>query len=278
MSDGLRLFSRFAFPPNSLGYCGPEDSKLLGELMTAPPTTAREEIAHVAQAFVGAWPYLSLIASRTNKAPLDHSVVEAYWIGNSLLDFVDVGTWGRSVDERFARRAGSTISAIDEAIDRGGEPNHAFHVFCVYPWVGMLRDGKADPALNVLDRCRIRWGRVVETTASNVTVETRRLAWDGRLLTLGPIVAETVKHSIDPGMMVQRGDLVAMHWEHIATRLTSHQVEQLRWQHDLHLRLINGQARKLEATLSGSGLMGTPSAEERDRVVEPRLRGRINTP
>ena len=250
MSNGLRLFSRFAFPPNSLGYCGPEDPGLLNELMKADPVIARDEMIHVAQAFAGAWPYLSLIASRAGRTPLDSDVVEAYWIGNPLLDQVDIGDWGGSVNERFAYRAGSGVAVLDEAIDGGGRPTHAFHVFCVYPWVGMLRDGAADPALHVLERCRVRWGRVVGIENDNALVETRPLAWDGRLLDLGPTITEQVKVSIDHELQVSPGDTVAMHWDYITARLTRGQVRRLTSEHARHLRLANRQSRTLEGTLT----------------------------
>lgn len=251
MTDGLRVFSRFAFPPNSLGYCGPEDPRLLGELVAADPASAREEMVHVAQAFAGAWPYLTLIATQTGRTQLDPLVVEAYWIGNPLLDNIDIADWGRSLDDRFARRAGSSMTAIDEAIARGGKPTHAFHVFCIYPWVGLLRDGAADPALHVLDRCRVRWGRVLSTEESVTRVETRHLTWDGSTLGLGPIVNEEVRNSVDPGLVVDRGDVVAMHWDYITARLSAGQLHRLTREHDEHLGLVNRQSRELETTLTG---------------------------
>jgi hypothetical protein len=41
-------------------------------------------------------------------------------------------------------------------------PHHSFHVFGVYPWLGLLREGRSVEPLRVLDRCRIRWGQVVQ--------------------------------------------------------------------------------------------------------------------
>ena len=53
---GHEEFARYAFPPNELGYCGPADTgTLLGDHQAA------EHTAH-AQAFDGAWPYLTAIA------------------------------------------------------------------------------------------------------------------------------------------------------------------------------------------------------------------------
>jgi hypothetical protein len=161
MSDmsGTALFCRFAFPPNSLGYCGPSDPGLLKELVTGGET-AREEVTHVIPAFAGAWPYLELIASCSGRDPLHPAVVEAYWLGNTLLEEVDLLTMGNSVDDRFRRRAGWDWQSVTDALNAGGRPTHSFHVFCIYPWVGLLQSGIVEQALDVLDRCRIRWGEV----------------------------------------------------------------------------------------------------------------------
>ncbi len=46
-------------------------------------------LAELARTFEGAWPYLSLIAAANRiDDPLDPRVVEAYWVGNALLDRV----------------------------------------------------------------------------------------------------------------------------------------------------------------------------------------------
>ena len=114
----------------------------------------------------------------------------------------------------------------------GGVPHHSFAVFCIYPWTGLLSDGrKAKHALTVLDRCRIRWGQVRAVTGDQVVVESRSLTWDGHLLGLGEPDVETVVRSLDGVSMIgdlQPGDWVSLHWEWICDRLTARQVGYLR--------------------------------------------------
>ena len=43
----------------------------------------------------------------------------------------------------------------------------------------------------MLDRCRIRWGRVLGVAGDQVSVEYRPLTWDGRQLGYGPPEVET---------------------------------------------------------------------------------------
>lgn len=172
---GALLFVRYAFPPNELGYCGPSDS---GELLGYGTSGVVDRgLAALARQFDGAWPYLELIAGALGISdPLDHQVVEAYWVGNSLLDRVGTTALGNSIEERFRRLSGRQFSLLAESALAGGVPHHSFHVFGVYPWVGLLGDDrKADKALEVLDRCRIRWGQVVSATGDQVLVRSQPL-------------------------------------------------------------------------------------------------------
>lgn len=235
--SGSAFFSRFAFPPNSLGYCGPSDTGLLKQVMVGG-LSGLEEMTHIIPAFAGAWPYLELIAACANRDPLDPGVVEAYWLGNPLLDQVDLLLMGNSLDERFRHRAGWDWNAVSDALNAGGKPNHSFHVFCIYPWVGLLRSGIVEQSLEVLDRCRIRWGEVVGLAGDRVMVRSRPLTWDGARLRLSPEQIEPVLPPVDDGLL-NPGDLVAMHWDYVCQRITPRQRDNLMRYHDRHLAMAN---------------------------------------
>jgi hypothetical protein len=244
-------FLRFGFPPNALGYCGPDDVAMVaGAAASADQPPADAE--HLISAFLGAWPYLELIGGLTGHSPLDEEVVEAYWLGGPLLDRVDTLAWGNSLEARFRDRAGWDWEAIASGVNAGGVPSHAFHVFCVYPWVGLLRAGLADHALEVLDRCRIRWGRVTANTGGEVLVESRPLAWDGRSLGLGPARVEAV----DPppaagGVPLEVGAVVAMHWNYVCQTLVDGQLESLRAGQARHLSIVNGTGNRFAHRIEG---------------------------
>ena len=90
------------------------------------------------------------------------------------------------------------FGSLAEGVLAGGVPHHSFAVFCIYPWVGLLGDDRrAAQALTVLDRCRIRWGRVLAVSGDQVSVECRPLTWDGRRLDYGPPEVETVVRAVD---------------------------------------------------------------------------------
>ena len=250
---GPVLFARYAFPPNSHGFCGPHDHTSFFEYGVAGADD--RGLREMSQQFAGAWPYLQLIASATGlDDPLDRRVVEAYWVGSPRLDNVDTRAVGDSMEDRFRFMTGMKFPTLTESVLAGGVPHHSFAVFCIYPWTGLLSDGrKAEHALTVLDRCRIRWGKVLAVEGDQVVVESRSLTWDGRSLGLGEAETETAVRSLDGVGMVgalDTGDWVSLHWEWVCDRLSEQQVSRLRSYTMRHLRIVNeGNLHSGPATL-----------------------------
>jgi len=250
------LFARYAYPPNSHGFCGPGDHTGLFEYGAAGVDDGG--LRSMARQFAGAWPYLELIAGATGLPdPLDRRVVEAYWVGSPRLDGVDARAVGNSMEERFRRMTGPRFSTLSESVLAGGVPHHSFAVFCIYPWTGLLSDRrKAKHALTVLDRCRIRWGRVVALQGDQVVVEASPLTWDGHHLGLGPEETETAVRSVDGVSMITDlapGDWVSLHWEWVCDRLTPRQLGYLRGYTMRHLRVVNeGNLHSGPAALLGT--------------------------
>ncbi len=253
---GPVLFARYAFPPNSHGFCGPGDHAAFFEYGVAGADD--RGLRAMSQQFAGAWPYLELIAAATGLTdPLDRRVVEAYWVGSPRLDLVSTRAVGESMEARFRPMTGSMFSTLAESVLAGGVPHHSFAVFCIYPWTGLLSDGrKAKNALTVLDRCRIRWGKVLAVQGDQVVVESSPLTWDGHVLGLGPPEKETAVRSVDGVSMADApeiGDWVSLHWEWVCDRLTEAQVRQLRSFTMRHLRVVNeGNLHSGPATLLGT--------------------------
>jgi len=229
LTSGAILFARYAYPPNELGYCGPQDHRAL--LDYGAEGTVDRGLLQLAQGFAGAWPYLEFIAGATGiRAPLDRRVVEAYWLGGDLLDAIDMARFGNALTDRFRKRAGAGWGYLAEAIPVGAVPNHAFHVFGVYPWVGLLQTGRADTPLEQLEKCRIRWGQVISTEGDQVSVLSRPVTYDGTDIGLGERRLETVRRSIDGlGFLdaFRPGDWVSMHWGWVCDRLSRRQLQLL---------------------------------------------------
>lgn len=255
-ADGLQLFARYAYPPNELGYCGPEDHRALLDYGVAGVTD--RGLGELARGFHGPWPYLTLLAGAAGlDDPFDRRLVEAYWVGNELLDRVTMHDFGETVRTRFKPIAGKHWGQLAEAIPAGAAAHHSFHVLGVYPWVGLLSTARANDALTHLDRCRIRWGEVLLVRGDEVDVRFRPLCWDERRLYLGEPETETVTRAFDGRGFVcdlAPGDHVSMHWHWICDRLDRRQLDNLRYYSDRHLRLVNeGVAHSGPGTVLAGG-------------------------
>jgi len=241
--SGPVLFARYAFGPNRLGLCGPEDWRSLLELGAngahsawqgsdgdAHDASQRSALTQrlaaeidrglrdLAARFEGAYPYLELIAQAHGIAdPMDRRVVDAYWIGNALSDGVDADLLGRSMEARFrAHLEPGAWRWLEGKPRAGARPTHAFHVLDIFPRVGLMRGGQVGDTVGLIDACRIRWGRVLEVRGEELVVSVVPLAMRDGKLALGEAQPHSVRRWLDgTGFVpdVEAGDVVSLHWD-----------------------------------------------------------------
>lgn len=221
---GEVLFARYAYPPNALGYCGAGDGREWLQIADGAGAVAIEEpIAERARSFDGAWPYLEFLAAVAGvRDPLDEAVTRAYWVGTDLLDRVAPADFAAFAQAAFGDQRGADWSCLASG-EPTALPHHSFHVFAIYPWVGVLRRTGSPKALEVLDRCRIRWGTVDAVDGDLLQVRSRSLTWDGAAVGLGEPRPERARwadmgRSLLPRVAV--GDVVSLHWEWVCDVLT----------------------------------------------------------
>jgi uncharacterized protein DUF6390 len=243
-ASGAVMFGRYAYAPNSLGYCGPpEPSALL--------TGSREQVEALARRFSGAWPYLQVLARMTGVAdPLDHRLVESYWLGGGLGAELDPAAFTAELLAVIGPQAGHYWHHLGRELVDEAAANHCFHVFGVYPWSRLLGKGHDRQPLSVLDNCRITWGTVLSTDGPAVTVRCRRLLYDGNELSLSGHTIRRIEGGIGDRPAADAagpGDHVALHWGRVCDRLTVEQVDALvRSTHD-QLRATNRRiARQID--------------------------------
>lgn len=219
---GPVLFARYAFGPNRLGLCGPEDWRGLLELGIAGVSDRGTEVdralRELAAGFEGAYPYLELIAGAHGIGDaLDPRVVEAYWLGNALSDGVAPGLMARSIDQRFRGQVAADAWAwLAGKPALGARPTHAFHVLEVFSRLGPARGNQVTDVVALMDSCRIRWGRVVDVRGDQLLVAVVPLGLAGGRLALEPERPVLVRRWLaGSGFVaeVEIGDTVSVHWD-----------------------------------------------------------------
>lgn len=222
--QGLILASRYAFAPNSLHYCGPERQiDMLGYVQSAE---ADGGLAGLLNRFETLYPYLVLIASANHiKDPFDRRVVEAYWLGNTLLRRVKTTAFANHLTDTLELKKkvpkGKFTPMMDAIVS--GVPQHNFHVMNIF-----FRTGHhAVPhTISTMDNCRISWGRVAgmikdKKNENRYIVETQPLIYANNKLILG--VTET-KVVTSIAVVLKTGDWVSIHWGYVCDILSPRQL------------------------------------------------------
>ncbi|KAA8957069.1 DUF6390 family protein [Mycobacterium sp.] len=233
---GAQMFARYAHAPNALGYCGPP----LGATLRHGSI---EQIRAAAATFTGAWPYLQVLARLTGiPDPLDHRLVESYWLGGGIAADLDPTTFLTELLTIIGPQAGHYWSHLNTNLAAEAAPNHNFHVFAVYPWTRLLGQGLDQHPLTILDNCRITWGKVLSVDTTTAKVCARQLAWDGQGLALTTPVVRNVEidaeENIGPPALTPCQH-VAIHWGRVCDVLTPRQVDRLAQSTHRQIRVTN---------------------------------------
>lgn len=235
--SGPLMFIRYGFMPNRLQYCGgPENETLFGYALEG---VVDPGLSPLLRRFTGALPYLQLIARSNGIAdPFDARVVEAYWLGNELLDGVEVRRLYDALKERFGKQLSPRmLELVAGKAPAGAQPHHSFHVFDVHSRVGEL-----EHSLPTMDSCRISWGRVVAASGAELTVERQPLVLLDGKLALGPQQRESALRQVDGKGFVDMavpGDWVSLHWGWVCEVLDERRRSLLERFTDKHLQLAN---------------------------------------
>ena len=234
---GMLLFIQYAFMPNRLDYCGAEDHGALLDYWQAQHTDPG--LAQILQTFTGALPYLKLIAHSNGIAdPFDQRVVNAYWVGNALLDQVDIRQFYASLIERFGKQLQGRIrDYVIQKVPLGARPHHSFHVFDVHSRVGALTYG-----LEVMENCRVSWGKILTVEPAHFVIQAQPLILENGKLALGLPTTRRALRQVDDKSFTQdaqAGDWISVHWNWACDILSSEQAQRLERYTRHHIRLAN---------------------------------------
>ena len=237
---GLKLAASYSYRTFILGFCGPQDNQakktitdyLLGE------KNIEEKVKAIFKKFVGAYPYHQLIAWKNKiKDPFDFKVVEAYWVGNRLLEKVAkkdialmiLGAFAFSGWIDFAK-----AKKIIEDLPAKVWPHHSFHVL----FLGSVTDTVAIKG-KAIDLCRIAWGEVKRVMGDKLTVEYKPLVLKPRPR-LGAKIKKEIAYEPNFGLKIKDGDWVSFHWDFVCDKLNKNLVNNLE-KYTLHNLKLYGQ-------------------------------------
>ncbi len=223
--EGVQLAARFSLATNRLKYCGPAEAEpaLFRAIVDGKDLAASRD--HLLR-FEALEPYLTAIAAKHGLDPLDHDVVEAYWIGNELLEDFTREDF-RGILDTLTKRGlpRSMADAFAAHLPQRPLPHHTFHVSFV--GVGNVT-GHVRTTLPNMEACRASWARVLRAADGRLEIEKPVLTYARGRLGIGDPIRETVAY--DKGVLprVRKGDHVALHWNWPALVLTDAQLANLK--------------------------------------------------
>jgi len=213
---GLKIAALYGFRPHTLGLCGPKEAlqqQLLKKFLQGK--ISHYKILPVMQQFKGAYPYYELIA-RKNKiknGPFNKRVVEAYWLGNELLDKVSADDLREMVIDKFS---GPGLLLKKEALKKAAripidsKPQHSFHVLVIGSVTGSVDfTGKT----KLKDICRVGWGRIMSMKKDKLIVIYDPLI-GSKILKFGAPVRKEIVWDKEILPSVKIGDWVSFHWNY----------------------------------------------------------------
>ncbi len=253
--DGSLLAARYAFMPNKLRYCGGDsNSELFAHTVNNQSDAGLQTML---KEFETMYPYLRLIAEANKIAdPFNYKVVEAYWLGNELLENVSMNNFYRYlVDEQKLKKKfkSNILEKVFGKIPVGAKPHHSFHVLNIPKRTGHY---PVEHSLATMDECRISPARIREQKSENrnqMLVEYQPLVLTGNRLELGEPVAKEVFCEINEKVFIKEpevglpaearrakaGDWVSLHWSWVCDFLTEEQVDNLQKWTKYNLALAN---------------------------------------
>jgi hydrogenase maturation factor len=194
--------------------------------------------------------YLQAIAHANGlRDPFDLQVVEAYWVGNELLDKVpEEGVYGALMEyQRLPRRIGKKeMRWLLPKVDQRARLHHSFHVFNVFTRTGHHTVGHT---AETMDQCRIGWGQFLpdkfqmpndkQMTNSKIQISSQKLVYREGQLKLLPAVRDVTVANPTLRKRLKPGDWVSFHWGFGCDVLTEAQAKRLERYTKHHLMLAN---------------------------------------
>jgi len=240
---GLKLAAIYGYPPSRLGFCGEGSDKnltIIKKFLNGNDDLV-DKVRQILSTFEAAYSYYQLIAKKNNiKDPFDKKVVEAYWLGNDLLEKIKLNDLKQMIRSDFVRPNLLTKEQAEEKIGQlkeGVLPNHLFHVL----FIGSIT-GRVKLQGQLIDICRIGWGKVKEVKEKSVVVFYEPLILDSEgKYKLGEAEDKAFIWDKDFLEKPEKNDLITFHWGRLCQRINKEEKEKLEYYTKLVAGSFNAQ-------------------------------------
>jgi hypothetical protein len=223
---GLELACRFSLITNKLRYCGPREAHKDFYLLLIGKKYDKNKIKKHFRGYEGLYVYLRNIAKKHHKNPFDYDVIEAYWIGNGLLNSftkkdlqeIILELTKRGLPEYYADK-------LIEKIPKGMNPSHSFNVL----FVGVGKTTGAVPTnIITMNKCVVSIGEVLKIQDNSLVVAVNTLKIKRGLLKYGRRVIQHIEYIKESLPNINVNDKIAVHWNFACKILTEREVYNLR--------------------------------------------------
>jgi hypothetical protein len=211
--SGPKIAALYGLVPNQLGLCGAgEDQRKLREFIGGKLGIL--DIIPALKRFEAAYAYYDLIAKKNKiqAGPLNKKVVEAYWLGNELLEKITADDLRDLIVKRFSGPGllpKETAIARANKIPAASKPHHSFHVLVLGAVTGSIDfAGRTD----LKDICRVGWGRVIKIK-NKITIEYNPLVGREKIK-LGGLKKKEIFWDKEILPKVSKGDWISFHWNY----------------------------------------------------------------
>ncbi len=242
--SGPKIAALYGLIPNKLGFCGPKQ-ELLKKFIAGKLSAS--EIIPTLEKFEAAYAYYRLIAQKNKIAsPFNKKVVEAYWLGNELLDKFTADDLRTLITERFCRPgllSKKEAEARAKLIPKNSKPHHSFHVLVLGSVTGSV-DFTGNTKLK--DTCRVGWGKVIRivipakagiqdsgcriksgmTKKEHVIIKYQPLVGK-KILKFGQPIEKEIIWDKDLIPKLKIGDWISFHWNYAVQKLNKKDITNL---------------------------------------------------
>lgn len=208
--NGMELAARYSYMPNRLNYCGEHTfSDIFKQYLEG--NISSETLENEMKKFFGHYLYLELIAKANNKNPFDPEVVEAFWVGNELLEKVKASDLKGLILTQFSKKIGKErAEQLASNLPKGIPPHHSFN-----PLYINFISSKVPKSIVLYDRCCVQWGKIKSVADSHVIVEYQPIIENNGKYEFGENKKIRVNTAIDNTRFIEnpkQGDWISFHW------------------------------------------------------------------